>query len=107
MANPSLFSRISQGPKMFSKVINDPHLGRKLSNTSRKFDNTIQKVGNFIVNSGHEALGYTSGHQGLRDTIHNVRKHFQEAVHSNHSNKKGSDIEKQIKAEPVGQMSYV
>jgi hypothetical protein len=93
-----LFSKLSQAPKMFSKAYNDPNLFRKMSNTARKADHTIQRVGNFIANSGKEVLGVMSGVQGGSDAVHNIRKHFQNAL---------PQIEKKIKAQPQGGINFV
>ena len=43
-----LFNKLGNSSKLFNKVGNDGKMFRKISNTARKIDNTVMRVGSFI-----------------------------------------------------------
>ena len=55
-----LFRKVNSGIRMFSKTVSNPNLFRKISNTARKVDNSILRVGSFLVSAGN-SLPYGIG----------------------------------------------
>ena len=83
----SLFSKVHAGAtRLFQKVGgNDPHLWRKVSNTARKVDNSVTRVGNFLASSAH-AIGaprmVTDGALSVAGGVHAVRNNLEKAVNT-------------------------
>ena len=45
----SFFNKVSQGAgRLFNKVVQDKNIFRKITNTAKKIDSGINKVGNFL-----------------------------------------------------------
>jgi hypothetical protein len=78
-----LFSKISEGAtKLFQKMGQENHLFRKISNTARKIDNSVAKVGRFLVPTAHR-LGFGSVGNFLSngvDTVHAIRNDLEKAI---------------------------
>ncbi len=78
----NLFSKLYEAPKMFSKLINDPTLFRKVGNTARKIDNSIARVGNFLVGTAKN-IGLGAFAPAINDVVnkvHNVRSSLEKAI---------------------------
>ncbi len=78
-----LFSKISEGAtKLFHKIGNENHLFRKISNTARKIDNTVAKVGRFLVPTanhfGYHGIGSLISN-GV-DSVHQIRNNLEKAI---------------------------
>ncbi len=80
----NLFSKLSEAPKLFSKLVNDPHLFRKVGNTARKIDNSIARVGSFLVNTAKNVGlgGFAPAISGVTNAVHKVRNGLERAIKS-------------------------
>jgi phosphohistidine swiveling domain-containing protein len=78
----SLFKKLGEAPKLFSKVFNDPTLFRKISNTARKIDNSVARVGNFLTSTAKNiGLGSIAPRiSGVTDAVHNIRNGLEKAI---------------------------
>jgi hypothetical protein len=78
----NLFQKLGEAPKMFSKLYNDPHLFRKVTNTARKVDNSIARVGNFLVNTAKNIGlgGFAPAITGVTNAVHRVRNGLEKAI---------------------------
>jgi hypothetical protein len=80
----SLFQKVGHTfGKLFSES-NAPTLFRKVSNTARKADNSIQRIGGFLANTAG-ALGQHAIANGIKSglgVVHNIRGSLQKAIHA-------------------------
>ncbi len=78
-----LFSKISEGAtKLFNKIGNENHLFRKINNTARKIDNSVAKIGQFLVPTAHH-FGFHGAANliaNTADSVHAVRNHLEKAI---------------------------
>jgi hypothetical protein len=78
-----LFSKISQGAtKLFNKVTSDPNFMRKVSNTARKVDNSVMRVGDFLANTAN-TLGFApigSAIRGGASAVHAIRNDLEKTI---------------------------
>jgi len=80
----SFFHKLASGAnKLFSKVGgNDPHFFRKVGNTARKVDNSVQRVGNFLASSA-TSLGLhplADAINGATSSVHEVRNNLEKSI---------------------------
>ena len=78
----SFFQKVGQGSgKMFNKVSNNPNFFSKFSNTARKIDNSIARVGNFLqptLNMVNPALGGMV--QQCVNAVHQIRNNLEKSI---------------------------
>jgi len=92
----SIFNKISQGARsLFNKATN-PVLFRKINNTARKIDNSVQKVGIFLlpIVSGYNPAYGAQLANGLAST-HNIRMGIQNGLDT--ATRVKNSLEKAIK----------
>ena len=66
----SFFNKISQNAnRLFSKVVNDKNIFRKINNTVKKIDGGIHNVGNFIA-----PVAKAFGYDGMLNSAMNASK---------------------------------
>ncbi len=89
MAVSKLFRKIEDGAKYFTKMGNTNTLFRKIENTGRKIDNSVARVGNFLINTS-KSLGLPNPvastiQQGV-NLVHNTRtgikNNLEKAIHA-------------------------
>jgi hypothetical protein len=80
----NLFSKLYEAPKLFSKFVNDPSLFRKVGNTARKIDNSIARVGNFLVGTAKNIGlgGFAPAITDVVDRVHKVRNGLEKAINA-------------------------
>jgi hypothetical protein len=78
-----LFSKISEGAtKLFNKIGNENHLFRKISNTARKVDNSVSRIGAFLVPTARN-FGYNGVASLISngvDSVHQIRNNLEKAI---------------------------
>jgi hypothetical protein len=78
----NLFQKLGEAPKLFSKMYNDSTLFRKIGNTARKIDNSVARVGDFLVNTAKNIGlgGFAPAITGVTNAIHKVRNGLERAI---------------------------
>ncbi len=82
MAVSKLFRKIEDGAKYFTKMGNTDKLFRKISNTGRKIDNSVARVGNFLINTSN-SLGLNPISSAIKkgvDIVHSTRNNLEKAI---------------------------
>ena len=80
----SFFNKLASGAhKLFSKVGgHDPNFFRKVGNTARKIDNSVQRVGNFLASSA-TSLGLhpiADAINGATASGHEIRNNLERSI---------------------------
>jgi len=68
--------------RLFHKIKNDNNLFNKISIGARKFDNTVQKIGSFVVPVAHQFGQHhiADAVHGVVQGVHHVRNHLEKAI---------------------------
>ena len=89
----SFFKKVSQGTtKLFKNATGEKGIFNKLTSGARKFDNSIQRVGNFLLPFA-DKIGMSGTLQSGLNQIHNTRKYINDEV-----NQVRDGLERSVKA---------
>jgi hypothetical protein len=78
----ALFRKVKNTSRLFGKVLQDPNLFRKISNTARKTDNSMARIGNFLVDTANQ-FGLSPVASGIKNVVngtHIIRNNLEKAV---------------------------
>ena len=78
----ALFRKVKNTSRLFGKILQDPNLFRKVTNTARKTDNSMARIGSFLVDTANQ-FGLSPVASGIKNVVggaHGIRNNLEKAI---------------------------